>query len=291
MTESNEKLRVERIEGSDGPRIWGWIDGGLADIAPMESHRRSTNGADWVYGSLGREGTAKAIETVTAPPALRDAFEKERGAWSSRARSIGERMPSRRRKRRFRDMGEEVDIDRYLTDRPDCWIDYPRGKSLPSITLGVNMALSCGNGESDFLEVGSKAIACAWALMDSGYPVRIVYCTPLKTPKGSCRKPRTPAWGGAAWVAKDWGHPLDVEALLVCAMQGFYRDNLFGAWEAMGIGDTENSGGYGYCHTPTRTVGADLGIDAFVGKSWQAVSDEGETMGQVLNFDDFDRKG
>jgi hypothetical protein len=270
--------RHERINHGKGkPSLYLWCDT-AEDLAGYRTADRGD--AVWQYGSLQtRAATVEAFTAGRATPAQREAFDAEAGRWRDATRKLRDALPSRRRKLRYREAGDVVDVGRYLSDRPDCWETLQRGRSMPAVVVGFNVCLSSGNEEADFIATVSKAAACCWALSEAGYAVRVVGCALTQNLTGTRYD-----WCGPAWVAKDWQAPLDVERLLSYGHPGVLRDFAFGLWEDEAGGKSP----YGVAMQPGKVQARELGVDLFLGRSWvMGGTDAGSRLIQRTNMEGF----
>jgi hypothetical protein len=242
---------------------------------------------DWTYGSVGtREATLALLRAGRASDRVRQAFERERERWRSKAQRLAETVPSRRRRLRHRDVGDIVDVGRYLADRPDCWERLERGRSAPSVTVGYSYVMTGGNPEQAYADVVGQAVACCWALVEAGYTVRAYACgctlhVPVADPayRREYLLTRT--------LVKDYREPLDVERLLSFGAPGVQRDCHFGLRKRHLTATVT----MGTSAEPPERCRALLGVDLFLGRGWvKAGTEEGAALIQRTNMEGFLRR-
>ena len=252
-----------------------------APASLVEDGPRKDRPGDWAWGGVDAEETRAHCAASTAPRSAWDAFDVECRRWASKARALGDALPSRRRTRCWGEIGDVPDIGRALSGRPDFWESRKRGKLAPSITLGIQAAASCGNTAEDFAQTATQAAACAWALAHAGYSVSILglmiaRSVDTRSPSG---------WGGDVWTIKDTRHPLDIGRILCMGLPGVLRGYAIGkgARWAKVWGKDVNDSNWGTARALDEDVTRDLGLDLWVGRSWTACSESGEAVAQVFN--------
>lgn len=247
-----------------------WLDSGVH--AMLGRKPKPGSGRDR-YGSHGVEGTRVAFERSEAPPSLREAFEQERERCRRAAHALSDAMPSRRRRLRHRDSGDVVDLGRFLSDRPDCWERLERGRTIPSVTLGVNFCVSWSNTEAQFVQLAAKLSAISWALCESGYAVRILGCA---ITHDVSRRLMGRAFG-TCFTLKEYQAPLDIDRILIWGMPGILRGWTFAQWESVVVNPYD---GLGHCTDTSETQRAEMALDCdcWLEKTWSAGSDGGGAL-------------
>lgn len=114
----------------------------------------------------------------------------------------------RRKIRRGQDYGDEVDVDRWLARDPYMWDRNVREQN-PSrtVTIGCNIAVSCGRKPHELLWRGAAALALADFLNERGVNVQIVVFKAVEGPAAGVSK------GVIRYTVKDATMPLDVNSL------------------------------------------------------------------------------
>ena len=233
----------------------------------------------WAFGSLGsRAATVRHFVEGRPTPALTEAFERQREAWRAKVAEMAKAVPSQRRRMRHGDSGDVVDLGRYLSDRPDCWERLERGRTLPSVTLAFNVAISAGNQEAAFSETAGVAAACAWALTERGYAVRVI--------AGGIGQCGGEAWRAVWWVVKDFQDPCDTGRMLVCGLPGVMRDFVHGALAKRVLGYERGIGSGLSCVAPPPEIMSELGIQAMVSRSWDLSA---KAVADALRAQEFER--
>ena len=133
-----------------------------------------------------------------------------------------------KRKRRFVDDGDEVDIDRYLTNSDTPWTITKRNKKAKRIVLAINFSLSADNNEASYAKVVSAGAFLADVLNKIGYAVEIIGTSSngysgRKDYKSTC----------VAITFKESGRKLDVQRILSMGLSGLHRTLVFGIREKL----------------------------------------------------------
>lgn len=261
------------------------LRGRLVEVTPAQmvalpSRVEGYTATGGIYGTLTEEETRRRFLAGDPPPDIRSAFEAERNRWRDRVGRLAAALPSRRRRLRHRDSGDVVDLGRYLTDRPDCWERLERGRTLPSVTLGLNLSKSSGNGPAVFASTAGTVAACAWALCESGFAVRVVLCDVAANVRFRGTNEGA-AFGGVYWRAKDWQEPLDVGRVLAAGMPGVMRRYTTSAAATLADMNVNT-----YCIEPPRELYQRMGIDVALGRTW--AQDCGALV-EALRLPGFDR--
>lgn len=149
---------------------------------------------------------ARLAEDAANPPAhLLDAVN------SMRQRMIDRVAPpnaTRRRLRRGRDWGDDIDSDRFLARDPMMWNRVEREpQSKRSVMIGCNLAVNAGRKPEDLLWRGASALALADVLTQRGVNVGVVLFSSVGTPSSVVNR------GVIKYMAKDPQMPLDLGAL------------------------------------------------------------------------------
>lgn len=262
--------------------------GHVQSVARFSKDRTAKGSSRWTFGSYSKSDTLRWIERGETSQSILEAFNLEAQRWAERIQEFSQAVPSRRRKLRHRDVGDSVDVARYLDGNVDCWERLERGKSLPSVHLGINLGFNSAQGERDFVEGVIPAAACAWALCGAGYAVRVSGMLVTGNPpyRDNWRGPVCDTYA-ASWDVKDYRDPIDVGALLSMGLPGFLRQCLLGHLESVGM-----VSGYGCPIAPEREHLEALGIDLYVGRHNVVVgSADGERIESQTHLGDFVKAG
>jgi hypothetical protein len=121
-----------------------------------------------------------------------------------------------RRRKRFADQGDDIDLDR-LRSGQDAWIDCPRRQTQApkAVTLFVNVA-ACGNVEPmEVLWRGAAAICLADLLEKNGYRVELWLCRYVDLMGGPTTMVQV--------KLKDMASQVDISSLTNAVSAWFYR--------------------------------------------------------------------
>ena len=146
-----------------------------------------------------------AADAANPPAHLLDAVN------SMRQRMIDRVAPpnaTRRRLRRGRDWGDDIDSDRFLARDPMMWNRVEREpQAKRSVMIGCNLAVNAGRKPEDLLWRGASALALADVLTQRGVNVGVVLFSSVGTPSSVVNR------GVIKYMAKDPQMPLDLGAL------------------------------------------------------------------------------
>ncbi len=229
----------------------------------------------WTFGAIGSAAaTVEAVRAGTATPALWEAFKAERDRLEPALNDLAARLPSTRKRRRFREDGAELNIDRLMGGAPEHWERRERGARRQTVKLGLNVAVSAGNGEATFIRNAARTAAAADLLQRLGYAVELHAVAAGWDPRGL-------AVAEYALVApvKRAEDPLDVGRVLCLGLPGLVRWCLFGMYERDGMVPP-----YKNCRPPSTETREALGVDYLIGRDWieGEQSDRLEGVRQVL---------
>jgi hypothetical protein len=132
---------------------------------------------------------------------------------------------SKRRRRKFTEDGDELDIDRYMSGDPAMFASMPRQQVRKrSARIYIDICVSGGN---DAIEV-TRNVAAALAMCDivenAGISTEIVIGA---TSKGAAYDTN---YFAVAAIAKQSDEPLDIARMISFCLPGMFRQFIFGAW-------------------------------------------------------------
>jgi hypothetical protein len=133
---------------------------------------------------------------------------------------------TKRKRRRFSEDGNELDIDRYMCSDPCTWVSMPR-QDVKNRTATFYIELAIASG-TDAMNV-TKGVISALALIDivekAGISTEIIVGA---TTRNGIRDVR---FANISVIAKRADEPLDISRLLSFCLTGMYRQYIFGAWQ------------------------------------------------------------
>lgn len=222
---------------------------------------------NWTYGKhFGNHDThMKALRHGRTTPSLVTHYKKIRSVLERKLRVskfTGQGM-SCKRKRRFVDDGDEVDIDRFLANSDTPWVVTKRNKKARNIKIAINFGLSCGNNENSFARLVSAGAYLSDVLTKIGYAVE-VWGADATGYRGSLKLDEV----CTAIKFKDSGQRLDVQRILSIGLPGLFRNLVFGILENKWKSDST----MGYQIQMSKEVKKELGFNYVIEQ--QIVSDE-----------------
>jgi hypothetical protein len=196
-------------------------------------------------------------------------FRETRDDFEQQVRKFAGMGVSTRRRRVRSDVGDNVNVDKWLSGDFNCWDTTRRDARRLKVNLGIGGSLSCGNDESEFAKICATAAAAADLLSLLGYSVEINYAAMFHT-GGDFKLLSEHKIEQLMILAplKREGETLDVQRLLACAAPGLLRAVGFSEWEY----DLGAHSSYGYpreCHE-VRYVS---GIDHLIARLWVSLPD------------------
>ena len=125
-----------------------------------------------------------------------------------------------KRKRRFVDDGDEVDIDRFLANSDNAWVTTKRKSKARNIRIGINFGLSHANNEASFARLVGAGAYLSDVLTKMGYSTEII---------GICytEKPYDKSKTCVMIKFKRSGERLDVQRILSMGLTGLLRHEIF----------------------------------------------------------------
>lgn len=243
-----------------------WVRMTLADLSQYQGYEDEEG--SWAYGSYEtRTASAKALHRGDVLPATWTAFEELRAQVKPKLQAKLKYAPSAHRRRRFREEGDDLDIDRLLGSEPCHWARMERGRKQRTIHLGINYTISAAADESTFTAMGAVSAVVAEGLEKLGLGVKIsllvggsqsspghgnpkrswILCT-LKEPGRRVDRRRVLSLGQCA-VLREHGHSLQ-KRLFGCRYAG---------WQIAPMNEDERKHfGIDY------TIGAEAGADPVI---------------------------
>lgn len=236
-------------------------------LIALSAEARSLGGSDagWHYGSIGT--AAALVRSVTdgiPSEAARKAYDRVRRSYAFN--ETPDATIQRRRRRVFSDNGCEADGARWLAGDPEHWSSMRRVGRVSSITIGMQIAMSCGNGDEQFAENVATAVCLAESLVSAGYAVRIMGLSTMKnllhTTKGNDVE------SGFMVPLTDYGCPIDQSSLMAYGSPGIFRWYGIHMYNALFAGDGNVNSTWGQAWETTPEMLTLSGIDILVAKQW-----------------------
>tara|TARA_Y100000361_G_scaffold79289_1_gene70149 strand:- start:14080 stop:15009 length:930 start_codon:yes stop_codon:yes gene_type:complete len=181
---------------------------------------------DWTYGSLkNRENLVEHLMVGKASDKVTKFFEKYRAEVERKldvSSYVGVGLSSKRTRRRSDD-GDELNIDRIMTNRDDYWDTMVRDNRRRNIRIGINFTLNADNDEMEFARLGATASVLADVLTKMGNAVEIcaTYCCRYRGRMDKVHEFMV------LFPIKRSNEPLDLQRVMSIATNGILRDLLF----------------------------------------------------------------
>tara|TARA_R100001377_G_scaffold65994_1_gene41264 strand:+ start:3438 stop:4292 length:855 start_codon:yes stop_codon:yes gene_type:complete len=185
---------------------------------------------EWTYGSHfdNRDTHMKALRQGRTTPSLVTHYKKIRSVLERKlkvSKFAGQGI-SCKRKRRFVDDGDEIDMDRFLANSDTPWVVTKRNKKARNIKIAVNFGLSSGNNEHSFAKLVSAGAYLSDVLTKIGYAVE-VWGVDATGYRGSLKLDEV----CTAIKFKDSGQRIDLQRILSMGLPGLFRNLIFGILE------------------------------------------------------------
>lgn len=217
---------------------------------------------DWTYGSSfpNRKSTRRALlDGQTSQPVL-EHLDKVRSSIELAMAASDLTGLSARRRRVWSDQDGEIDVDRMLAERDDCWRESRRGKKTRTIRLGINPCLSCGNDEKQFAELAGTLCAVSDQIARLGYGCEILMVASV-TGYRSYRPYLD------TLTLKHASEPLDLHRVGAVGLPGLVRWAIYGRW-------FEHSGkldSMGQCSVSPKFLKDHADIDYVFTQAWRGM--------------------
>ena len=218
-------------------------------------------GSEWVFGSavVGVEPTRRALRAGRVPRSFLEAYDAARGALQPAVESFARVGRTTRRRRRYSEEGDELNIDRLTTGDPLFWERRKRDAKKRVVRLGVQFGYIAGANENTFIRNAALAAAASDALELVGYGVDIVAVS-----WGDMRGDHQGEEWTLAVPLKTADERLDVQSVLTTGLVGMSRCFEFALWDREEGNENWNMGMQKLSGAARKA----LSLDALVGQSW-----------------------
>lgn len=119
------------------------------------------------------EDARRGVSIGKVPDALFEEYERFEGKLGSTVSDFESTAKSTRRKRVYRDVGDDLNIDRFLTGDIDCWETRERGAEQLLVRIGIQFGFAAVTDAEVFARVASIGVAAATLLVRLGYAVEV----------------------------------------------------------------------------------------------------------------------
>lgn len=248
-------MLIEKRQEKCGSVFIGNTSDGILDFP--EKYPQYRKECEWGIGSYESLEAARSAMLSGSPNTVATAaYEKARNELSIETDAFMVR--NIRRKRIYRDTGDECDADRWMTGHTQPWSILRRAAKNRSITVGIAMWKSCGNGEEEFAQSVANGVAMAEILSSAGYMIRVVAVHTAHWSEGE---------RGFIHPLVEFGHPIDEHALMAWGQPAACRHVGFSWIHHLYNGDDSRTMGCG--NKTTDDWLAMAGVDIFIAKQWE----------------------
>lgn len=216
-------MNLEAVRGVLGStaRVTEW-----SSVHAMARNAGRDEGGDW--GGVSVPVLCERIDAGVPAPEYLPMLDKARETLESVGESAcGEFAITKRRRTAIRDEGDEVDVDRMLEGRADCWRTSIRGRAGRVFRLGWEHGHSAAATDKFFAEVGATVGVLADALTVRGYSLEVVGLVSSSSPWCLGRKGDAPCATVEAVTILRAGSPFDAAAIGAWAERAFARRVVF----------------------------------------------------------------
>lgn len=243
-------MLTEKRENTDGSVF---ILNSTEGLWPLPGSAR-TSDSDWTFGAYRDSATSsKAMQTGTPNETARRAYDEARAkAFDG---TTEHRVMNIRRRLVFDEAGDEVDVGRYMGSDSRCWALKRRTGKTRTITIGIGLWASCGNGDAEFAATVAQGVVVAETLQSGGYSVRVMGVHTYDLGSGNRR--------GFVHPLVDYGRPIDEHALMAWGQPAACRD--VGFRHAQALYDSDS---FGRATEAPESYLHMAGIDIYIARTW-----------------------
>lgn len=200
------------------------------DFSQFGPGKRFKDRNTFTFGSFRNYNTYETAQRALldghCPEEVAELYQQMRDAMAHAIEDIAATMVTTKRKRRYDIDGDEVSIERVMTQSDEPWERRVRGAKKRSIKIAVNSSYSAGTDQRAFIEGVVRGIALSDILTRLGYGVEIISARFASNDEGK----HFVVLGGM----KASNEPLDPERLLSVVLPCLQRLFQWGALEIYG---------------------------------------------------------
>ena len=169
-----DDLFVANKHFGDIGEFLSWVDSIYPDDDNAYSDADSSN-SKWVYGSYGLKKSREILSKGDPTKKVLEFVENYRAELQLQgAYDLQTSIKSCKRRRRYSEDGENIDIDRYLCDDIQMWETIKRDGKKEYIKLAINFGQNGDQSEESFARNTAITFCTAEILENLGYSVEIV---------------------------------------------------------------------------------------------------------------------
>ena len=137
--------------------------------------RLAESSKKWTFGSIGEKLTDKLLKNGDVVDDIYKYVEDyKQELEGTDLDDLKTKVKSCVRKRKFSEEGYDFDLSRILNGDSDYRINVTQEGKKHFVTIGIQITLSCGNGEKQFAKNTAIAVVLCELLEELGYGVRVV---------------------------------------------------------------------------------------------------------------------
>lgn len=193
----------------------------------------------WTYGKHfpTLNLTKKALEEGRLAEIYLEQIESMREEIYSRfpqLQTLNEVAMTKRRRRRFSEDGDELDIDRYMCGDPCMFMHMPKTETKGRVArIFLDIAVSCGTDSMTITKNVLFGLCMCDIIERAGIMIEIIIGASSLRPTNDTR------YYTVACMAKHADEPLDLQRVLSFSLPGFFRNYIFANWTHVNNGHAE----------------------------------------------------
>jgi hypothetical protein len=223
-----------------------------------------TGGSTWRFGKEFNtyEKTIEALDKGVATQLTMKYAEQYRNSLLNleSVQTLLSKAQSVKKRRVFKEDGDELCIDRILSGDPMHWQSTTKGRKSNTLRLGINCALSCGNDENEFAKMCALTVVLSDLITKCGYSVEILMMVTVHNISDKIDE------GGYVIPVKRADQPLDLNAIYSMGILGLFRSVGFKALRQFIEGRTND--GLGSNFPTTQAIKDRLELNHLIEKKW-----------------------
>jgi hypothetical protein len=223
----NEKTRVEILVSNSLDQYVENVEANVMNYQQIGWNVKdlfgfSSESAQWYFGEYRtKEETYRCATTGTVKQELLNKVDKIKFDLLQKYPKLAEletHAVTKKRRRRFAEHGDEIDIDRYMSGEVECWQQSVKSPEKRSLKIMFNGAQNAGQNANTFIENIIMFAAVSDLFEKAGLSVEI-WCGDATqfhyTPGRS--------YGVNVFKMKDANEPLDIARVLSSGLSGVFR--------------------------------------------------------------------
>jgi hypothetical protein len=212
------------------PEILKMMDKYWETTEPYRNQRSQRD--EWLYGEYKTWGrTRHALETEQKYLERVDETKHELFRRFPELQNLQHDGVAKRRRRRYAEDGDELDIDRYMSNDVNMWASMPPQDVQKKVArVYVNVWGSVGTQFNTFIDNVVIAVALIDIMESAGIAVEVLFGNTADNIFRNVYSDST-----ICWVAKHAGDKVDISKMITYGLSGLLRAVMFDNYEALGI--------------------------------------------------------